>query len=158
MLYNSLILSYITYGNIVWASCSKTKVKEIYLLQKKAIRVCTNSDYLAHCNPLFFKLKTLKIEDINNLQVAIFMYKLKNNLPPCTFHDLFTLNKSVHNYPTRNSQNYHLTNPKVIIAKKSIRHYGPDVWNALPAATKLCNTLYSFKATIKRQLLSEYTI
>ena len=156
MLYNSLILPHITYCNIVWAICGKTKINHIYLLQKKALRVCTGSHYLANSHPLFYKLKTLKVQDINQLQVALFMFKLKNNLLPSPFHDLFTLNKSIHDYPTRNSQNYHLMNPKLIIAQKSIRHNGPDIWNALPDSIKSCKTLYSFKATIKRQLLSEY--
>ena len=43
MLYNSLILPYITYCNLVWATGAKTKIDPIHLLQKKAIRICTGS-------------------------------------------------------------------------------------------------------------------
>ena len=35
LLYNSLILPYITYCNLVWASSAKTKINSIHLLQKK---------------------------------------------------------------------------------------------------------------------------
>ena len=156
ILYNSLILPYITYCNIVWANCGKTKIERINLLQKKAIRICTGVGYLEHTTPLFFKLKTLKVKDINKLQTALFMFKLKNNLLPLTFNNLFTTNTSVHNYPTRNSQNYHLSNPKSLLAHRSIRHSGPDVWNALSDNLKSCKTKYSFKATMKRQMLSKY--
>ena len=140
----------------------KTKLittMRILLLQKKALRICTGSSYRENSDPLFCKLKTLKITDINSLQVAIFMFKYSNNQLPSSFQSLFTLNNTIHSYPTRNSQNFHLTNPKLIIlAHKSIRHYGPDLWNNLPITTKSCTTLYSFKSTMKRILLSAYKI
>ena len=158
LLYNTMVLPYITYCNIVWASCAKTKLTPILLLQKKALRICTGSSYRENSDPLFCKLKTLKITDINSLQVAIFMFKYSNNQLPSSFQSLFTLNNTIHSYQTRNSQNFHLTNPKLIIAHKSIRHYGPDLWNNLPITTKSCTTLYSFKSTMKRILLSAYKI
>ena len=37
MLYNSFILPYITYCNIVWAACAKTKINSIYILKKKLL-------------------------------------------------------------------------------------------------------------------------
>ena len=132
MLYNSLILPYITYCNIVWATCAKTKTDTIYMLQKKALRICTGSHFLAHTDPLFCDFKTLKVIDINSVQSLIFMYKYKNNLLPRSFRNFFTVNNAIHSYPTRTSSNFHLVNPKLVIAQKSIRHHGPDLWNALP--------------------------
>ena len=156
MLYNSLILPYITYCNLVWATGAKTKIDPINLLQKKAIRICTGSQYLAHTNPLFNELKTLNVFHINSLQSLIFMFKYKNNLLPYSFHNFFTLNSTIHSYPTRNSPNCHLVNPRLLIAHRSIRHHGPDLWNALPDSIKSSQSLFSFKAKIKKRLLSEY--
>ena len=156
LLYNSLILPYINYCNLVWATSAKTKINSIHLLQKKAIRICTGAQYLAHTNSLFSNLKTLKVFDINSLQSLIFMYKYKNKLLPPSFHDFFTLNSAIHSYPTRNSPNYHLVNPRLLIAHKSIRHHGPDLWNALPDSIKSCTNLFAFKAQMKKRLLSKY--
>ena len=158
LLYNTLILPHITYCNIVWATCCKTRINSILLLQKKALRICTNSNYLAHTNPLFHRLKTLNVFDINKFQTAIFMFKYTNNQLPAPFDNLFTLNRDVHSYPTRNSQNYHLVNPKLLISHKSIRHHGPDIWNSLTKSVKACTTLFSFKATLKNELISCYNI
>ena len=58
MLYNALILPYKNYCNI-WGNCSKTKINLLLLLQKKAIRICTQSSYLAHAT-IFKQLKRLK--------------------------------------------------------------------------------------------------
>ena len=112
--------------------------------------------HLAHTNSLFSHLKTLKVVDINTLQSLIFMYKYKNKLLPASFHDFFTLNSAIHSYPTRNSPNYHLVNPRLLLAHKSIRHHGPDLWNALPDSIKSCKNLFAFKAQMKKRLLSKY--
>ena len=68
----------------MWAN-TKSNVDTILLLQKKAIRVCTNSRYRDHSNPLFAKLKTLKAGDINILHNAIFMFRLQNSQLPSYF-------------------------------------------------------------------------
>ena len=57
MLYNCLILTYVQYciiSSFSWASVGKTKLEPIHKLQKKALRICTNSHYQAHSRPLFF--------------------------------------------------------------------------------------------------------
>ena len=156
LLYNTLILPYISYCNIVWANCGLTKTNPILLLQKKALRVCTGSTYRAHADPLFYQLKTLKVHDINTLQTANLMVKITSQLALPYFRDLITRNRNIHTYPTRNSANYHLNNPRLLSAHKSIRHYGPDIWNPLPDAIKLCATPYSFKTAMKKYILAQY--
>ena len=56
-LYSSLIASYINYGLLLWGS----KSQKNETLQKKAIRLITNSEFLSHTNPLFIGMKILKI-------------------------------------------------------------------------------------------------
>ena len=132
MLYNTLILPYISYCNIIWGNCGITKLNSIFLLQKKAVRICTNSSYITHTNPLFHKLNVLKISDINILQTGTFMFKYINNLLPEVFSNLFSFNRNLHKYPTRTCDNIHLNNPRTLLAHKALRHHGPDIWNILP--------------------------
>ena len=54
-LYNTLISTYINYGLLVWGMES-TRIEG---LQKKAIRLVTNSSYIAHTTPLFVEEKLL---------------------------------------------------------------------------------------------------
>ena len=148
MLYNSLILPHINYCNIVWGNCNKSKLNSILLLQKKAIRMCTHSDYLAHTDPIFYQLRIIKVHDIHTYQTAIFMFKYTQNLLPL-FQNIYTPNYNIHSYPTRHRNDFHLNNPRLLIAHRSIRHHGPDIWNSLPEQLKLCVSLFSFKATMK---------
>ena len=55
-------------------------------LQKKAIRLITNSKYIAHTNPLFKRLQLLKIVDIFKLRVLKFYYNVYNRLLPVYFN------------------------------------------------------------------------
>ena len=52
-LYYTLIYPYLTYCNIVWSSTYVTNLNRILLLQKRAVRILTNSEYRAHSDPLF---------------------------------------------------------------------------------------------------------
>ena len=90
-LYNTLLLPYLNYGNIVRGNCCKTKLDSILLLQKKAVRICSHSSFLEHADPLFNKLKVLKIHDINEMQTAIFMFKHAKNVLPSNFANFFLL-------------------------------------------------------------------
>ena len=158
ILYNALILPHITYCNIVWGNCCSTRINSILLLQKRALRVITNSSYLSNSGPLFDQLKTLKVNDIHTFQTAIFMYKYTYNQLPSMFLNLFTPNSNIHSYPTRRSSDYHLENPKIVLSQKSLKHHGPDVWNSLPDNLKQCKSVYSFKTHLKKYLLEHYSI
>ena len=80
-LYNSLIASYLNYGLLLWG----TESHKVFTLQKRAIRLISNSPYICHTNPLFIKLKRLKIGDMFKLKLLKLYYKLSYNLLPSYF-------------------------------------------------------------------------
>ena len=84
------------------------------------------------------------------------MFKYIHDQLPPSFNNMFKFNTSIHSYPTRISGNFHLTNPKLLLTHKSVRHSGPDIWNNLPDNIKSCTTIYSFKATLKRHIIQSY--
>ena len=49
-------------------------------LQKKAIRLITNSNYSAHTTSLFIELGLLKVQDMFKLKLLKFYYKLSYDL------------------------------------------------------------------------------
>ena len=64
-IYNTLILPHFHYCLLLWGSVVKEN-HSLHLLKKKALRIITNSDYLAHTDPepICKKLRILKISDI----------------------------------------------------------------------------------------------
>ena len=81
-IYNSLFLSHIHYGILLWG----TRLNCINTLQKKAVRIITNSNYIAHSEPLLKELKLLKVEDIFHLKLLKFYYNLSYNFLPTYFY------------------------------------------------------------------------
>ena len=80
VLYNSLIVSYINYGLLLWG----VDVHKFELLQKKALRFMTNSGYIAHTTHLLVKHCLLYVRDMYKLKSLKFYYKLSYGLiPPC---------------------------------------------------------------------------
>ena len=148
MLYNTLILPYISYCNILWAT-TKGLTNNVLLLQKKAMRICTQSGFRDHTNPLFLKLHCLKVDDIHLLQTAIFMFRYNAGLLPESFSSMFQINAKVHSHFTRQVSHIHLNNPLTALAHKSIRHSGPDIWNSLPQRVRDLQKMHSFKKAIK---------
>ena len=102
-LYYTLVYPYISYGSTVWTSTYPTNLNRIYLLQKRAVRATTKSDYLAHSAPLLSRQKFLDIYQVNSFHVGKFMYKYQNRLLPSIFLDLFQTSSQIHNYNTRSA-------------------------------------------------------
>ena len=63
--------------------------------------------------------------------------------------------QTVHNYNTRNSDNYYIEKCTSTISSFTFRHTGPLIWNALPADIRNTAFLNSFKSNLRKYLLTE---
>ena len=70
-LYNSLIVPHFTYGILAWGS----NTSRMFQMQKKCVRLITNSKYNAHTNPLFLSPNLLKLEDIYKINILKFYFQ-----------------------------------------------------------------------------------
>jgi len=130
-LHNTMVLPYINYCNIglVWAANYSTNLKRVLLLQKRVVRVISQSGRIEHTSPLFKSLKILKVSEINTLQTSLFMFQLSKNLIPSQFVSYFSLNSDIHDHFTRTYRHYHFLSTKTNIRKFSIKFHGPYVYN-----------------------------
>ena len=83
-LYNTLILPYFNYCILVWGA-TINEGNPLHLLQKNALRLIFNSNYIAHTEPICKKLRLLKLTDMFSIAVWKFYYKLMNNQLPTYF-------------------------------------------------------------------------
>ena len=78
-IYNTLVLPHFHYCLLLWGSVVKDN-HSLHLLQKKALRIITNSDYLEHTEPICKKLiRILKFSDMFSVAFWKFYYKLIYN-------------------------------------------------------------------------------
>ncbi len=78
LIYNSLILSRLHYGNILWGRAPGNLIR----LQKKALRAIVGAAYNAHTTPILKKLNLLNMPDLHNTNM-LYYYKnyIDNKLP-----------------------------------------------------------------------------
>ena len=89
MIYNSLILSRLHYGNILWGKNPGTLTK----LQKKAIRALTGAGNNSHTSPQLKKLKLLSIQDIRKTKLLCLYKQLIDNKLPKPIKEMFNTNE-----------------------------------------------------------------
>ena len=158
MLYSSLILPYLTYGILIWGNTYQTSLDRLLLLQKKCIRILCNCGMYSHCDPLFIENKILKIRELYLFQIGQFMFNYSHNNLPQVFDSMFPKNFSLHKYPTRQSNEYHLPLLRTVKAKSTFIFSGPKFWNSLPDDIKTAPSISSFKYKLKEFLLKSYTV
>ena len=62
-IYYATFSSNLFYGSQVWGQSLQTVIDKISVLQRKAVRIMTFSQFTAHSDPLFKDLKILKVND-----------------------------------------------------------------------------------------------
>ena len=155
-LYCTLILPYINYGIIAWGNACKGDLENIYKLQKKAVRILSNSNYLSHSAPLFKKHNLLNVYDTYHLEICTFMYKHFTNHLPEVFRNYFHTHKEIHNYCTRNRASYTIPINKTDFAHKTVRVTDPVKFNALNKDIISSKNVKHFRRQIKNTLISNY--
>ena len=157
-LYNSLVLPYLSYGAMIWADSNNANLHSLFLLQKRIIRTCTNSLWLAHTDPLFSSLKTLKIYDLYKLQLASFMYQFHSDLLPNDLinDNFFNINTPAHHYDTRHGHDVSIKITNTVLARNTSSSQGPLLWKNIPLDLKNSPSFSSFKANLKKTLVNLY--
>ncbi len=113
ILHDAHIFPQLSYCTPIWCNTYPTHLLPLIKLQKKIIRIVTNSGYFDHPQPLFKVSNILKLFDVNKIQIGIYMYKSLNStnnvalLPP---HDYPTCNRDLLRIPPYNLTLYDTVN------------------------------------------------
>ena len=84
-----------------------------------------NANYQSHTTPLFFQAKILKVADIHEYLLAIYMYKSKLR---------GDLGQADHTYGTRHRGDAPVAYQRLTLTQHSIEYLAPRAWNTLPQA------------------------
>ena len=156
LMYDSLILSHLQFGITNWGF----EWDRISKLQKRALRIMTNSKYDAHTEPLFKQLRLLKVNDIFDVQCLKFWYKFVNKELPNYFRDMFKYNYELHDIVTRSLERLHLYPTRTSGARNVLRHHIPEILNKFPGYLMdriKTHSLHSISYHIKCYLIDLYS-
>ena len=147
MLLKSFVESQFSYCPLVWMFCSRRINRKINHIHERALRL-TYDDYTASFEELLKKDKSVSIHHRNLQYLAIEMYKVRNDLAPQCFKNLFEQTEAS---SSRLASSF--VRQKITTVNKgynSLRNLGPILWNTmLPRKYKACSSLEQFKNMIK---------
>ena len=103
-IYSSIFESHLNYCSIVWAQdVNSIKIKRLFTLQKKAIRLINFVDRFAHTNNLFAYSKVIKFTDRIDIENCTLISKYINNELPSLFNNWFKPASAHHSHHLRSS-------------------------------------------------------
>ena len=143
---------------MVWIFSSAKSLNKVKYLQKRALRYLY-SDYESRYDTLLAKSSkvTMKASSLKSLRVQI--YKSINSINPSFMNENFRLR--VTNRMVCSQYRPNIGIPKVnqvTIRNKSIRSFGPKIWNSLPSNIKSCGNLETSKRVIKTEIAFIVTV
>lgn len=157
-LYYSLIESHLSYGILAWGNASESIKHRTIILQKRALRVINKASYNSHTDPLFKSSKILKLNDLYEHKVILFMHDFITNKLPSSFNSIYIFNHDLpHSRVTRQSNHLYEERCLSKFSQYLPLYYFPKIWNKWTGVILLANTSRSkLKRNIKATQLQKY--
>lgn len=142
--------SIMSYGLIFWGNSCESK--NIFLLQKRVLRIIANVKKTESCKELFktHNILPLACEYI----LALITYTVDN-------FEHFVTNSNIHGINTRNKLNLHKPTTHLTLYQKGVFYSAIQLFNHCPHDIKMCiNNKHHLKKKLKKFLLSHafYTV
>ena len=154
-MYYCFTYPYLQYCNEVWGNAYACHLNRLKVLQNRVIRIIGRTDKLDYTDPLFStnwlfsKFKLLKFYQINAYLSGQIMHKAFFKQLPQPVQSMFVRNEDIHNYDTRQRNDFHPPKPKTNLLKKTIAYKGVIVWNSIKPNLDVHCSLSTFKVKLK---------
>ena len=149
-MYHAHVSSLLNYCNLIWANTYPTHLQPLIKMQKRIIRIITNSDYFAHTEPLFAETRILNIENLRKYSLIVYFYRNIDSLLPRL--------QGQHEHQTRYRDRPRPEIHHRSIYERSYMYQLPTAWNQLldkfPILLTKNYSLETFKKHLKQFLIS----
>ena len=109
MIYFAFIHSHLLYGIEVYSNTTMNHLSKLITLNNKLLRILQKKPTRTHTPELYKSYCTLPVHLLHNYQILVFVHKFvhhRSKLPP-VFSSYFDENKTVHQYNTRQKDDFH---------------------------------------------------
>ena len=138
---------YISYNIIVWGATYQTVLEPLNIQLKRIVRIICGAKFRDHTNPLFKRLKILKLCDLYKYHILIHMHK-KNSLG--------LLENTQNVYNTRHHEQIRSQFHRLDLSQHSVSFMGPRTWNSLPLNIQTIRGSFAFRRAVKKYFLDQY--
>ena len=158
-LYYSLIYPYLNYGIMSWGNTYTTHLSKIRTAQNKCVRNIFFAHKREDASTYFNLLGILNVDNVFKLKIAIFTYKILNNLIPSVFANSISIASTCHSYNTRFAANQNFSRPKARTnyGKHTFLFSSSNIWETIDLHIKQSTSVRIFKSKYTRKLILSQT-
>jgi hypothetical protein len=109
----------------------------------------TSSPSRSSSEPIFHKLKILKVSQIYTYHIALFMFKYTKGMLPSMFNDMFLRCADVVSRTTRNIHKFRVPQFRTNLFKNSLKGQGSLIWNKIEEHVDYKCSFHTFKKRCK---------
>ena len=147
ILMKAFVMSQFNYCPLIWMFCNRTSNNKINRLHERALRLVYEDENLTF-EELLEKDNSVTIHQRNLQKLSVEMYKVKNDLAPQPFRNLFT--EKFCQYDLRNKKTWESHNIRTVIyGSETLTNMGPKIWELVPNTIKDSDSLCEFRRRIK---------
>ena len=132
LLYNSVIMPHIDYGDVIWHSAAKTHLQMLQKLQNRAGRIILKIKPSEHksIHEIHYVLNWEMLQKRQTRHMHSLMYKIFHNLAPTYLEEKFTFRRT--GYALRTENNLSLPKPNTQSCKRTFLYRGSALHNEVP--------------------------
>ena len=131
--------------------CQKTLLARLQLLHNKTARMVTISKKSNHITPVLQSLNWLPVEKRIAFKIDCHCYKCIHGTAPDYLTSLISIYNPYCTLHSSSAVSLDQSIPKSNFSQRAFSFSAPSVWNALSADTRRCNTLSTFKSSLKTE-------
>ena len=151
-LVSATVMSHVSYDDIVSETASKNVTDKAQMIQNFAARVIAGVPKHEHVTPLIHNLGWMRLNQLRSYHRMCLVYKCLHGLAPVYLAENFTLNRNVHQYQTRHSNDLHVPMTTARSDQRTFCLNGVKDHNALPSHVKKTASYGLFKLKLKTEL------
>ena len=155
-IFNSLIMSKINYGDVLYDSCNTTNKTKIQKLQNRGIRYIFNVPYRSHITPYRSAINWMNMDGKRRSHLMVELFKIiKGDAPSVLIERLEDIrNNSNHMTRQVTRADFYITRKATNVGLQSFFYDAIKEWNSLPADLRALSSTTTFRHNIKKYFLS----
>lgn len=154
LLYNSIAAPHLEFCSTLLFNLPSVKTKRIQIIQNRAMRTILKCDRYTPVQTMLNVLNILSVKQKVLFNVCVFIFKIEKKLVPEYVCERVQVFREVHNYSTRNCNDFVLKKCNSGQMLNSIFQGGLSEYNNLPPNIKSCDSLNTFKKLLKEHVMA----
>ena len=154
-LYYAFVYSNISYGIVVYGSCSDTSLERLQNIQNKSLKLLLRLDPYASTNLLHSELNILKVKDLYNTSLLLFVHANLHGDCPAAVKKYFVRRNSA--YKTRQTGHLEYRRARLYLGTSRVQYHASELWNQLSDVIKKVPYRKYFKRNLCEKLVQGYS-